>query len=107
MVKNEFNRDKKQLYGDYSQTIIIYTELDAYPLPRIDEKVNELAKYNVFSTFDLRSACHQIKIIESERKYTAFEANEKLYEFNRVPFGVKNRVAVFQRINSQFAESEI
>ena len=68
--------------------------------------VNELAKYSVFSTFDLRSAYHQIKIIESERKYTAFEANGKLYEFNRIPFGVKNEVAVFQRVISHFVENE-
>ena len=105
VVKDEFNRHKKRLCVDYSQTINIYTELDAYPLPRIDEMENELAKYSVFSTFDLRSAYHQIKIIESERKYTAFEANEKLYEFNRIPFGVKNGVAVFQR-TTQFVESK-
>ena len=106
VVKDEFNRHKKRLCVDYSQTINIYTELDAYPLPRIDEMENELAKYSVFSTFDLRSAYHQIKIIESERKYTAFEANGKLYELNRIPFGVKNGVAVFQRIISQFGESK-
>ena len=85
VVKDELNRHKKRLCVDYSQTINIYTELDAYPLPRIDEMVNELAKYSVFSTFDLRSAYHQIKIIESERKYTAFEANGKLYELIAYP----------------------
>ena len=102
VVKDEFNPHKKRLRVDYSQTINIYTELDAYPLPRIDEMVNELAKYSGFSTFDLCSAYHQIKIIESERKCTACEANEKLYKFNRIPFGVKNGVAVFQRTISQF-----
>ena len=80
---------------DYSQTINIYTELNAYPLPRIDDMVNELAQHNIFSTFDLRSAYHQIKIIDSEQKFTAFEANDKLYEFTRIPFGVKNGVAAF------------
>ena len=106
VISDEFNRHKKRLCVDYSQTINIYTELDAYPLPRIDDMINELAKYSVFSTFDLRSAYHQIKIVESERKYTAFEANGKLYEFNRIPFGVKNGVAVFQRVISRFIENE-
>ena len=59
----------------------IYTELDAYPLPRIDDMINELSKYGAFSTFDLRSAYHQIRIVESDRKYTAFEANGELYEW--------------------------
>ena len=82
---------------DYSQTINIHTELDAYPLPRMDDMVNELTQHNIFSTFDLRSAYHQIKTINSEQKLTAFEANGKLYEFTRIPFCVKNGVAAFQR----------
>ena len=73
VVRDETNRHKKRLCIDYSQTINLYTELDAFPLPRIDGMVNELAKHKVFSTFDLRSAYHQIKIKPSESKYTAFE----------------------------------
>ena len=106
VVKNELNCHKKRLCVDYSQTIKIYAELDAYPLPRIDDMVNELSKYNVFSTFDLRNAYHQIKLRESERKYTAFEANGKLYEFTRIPLGAKNDVAKFQRKMCEFIADE-
>ena len=91
---------------DYSQTINIYTQLDAYPLPRIDDMTNELSKYKVFSTFDLRSAYHQIKLTPSDCKYTAFEANGKLFEFTRIPFGVKNGVGEFQRKMCEFIEKE-
>ena len=66
---------KQRLCVDYSQTINLYTELDAYLLPRIDDMVNKLAQYKYFSTFNLKSAYHQVSINPAERKYTGFEAN--------------------------------
>jgi len=97
VVVKQPEKGKKRLCVDYSQTINIHTEADSYPLPRIDDMINNLAKYTVFSTFDLKQAYHQIPIKPSDKKYTGFEANGKLYQFCRIPFGVTNGVAVFQR----------
>ena len=69
---------KKRLCIDYSRTINRFTYLDAYPLTRIDDQVNELAKFKVFSTLDLKSAYHQVPLLFKEKPYTAFEANSKL-----------------------------
>ena len=44
----------------YSKTINLFTQFDAYPLPKIDEQINEIATNNVFSTIDLTEAYHQI-----------------------------------------------
>ena len=96
MTKDE--RHKKRLVIDYSQTINLYTELDAYPLPKIDEMVEKIAEYEVFSTLDLKDAYHQVKIKDSDKPYTAFEADGNLHQFKRIPFGVTNGVACFQRI---------
>ena len=89
--------NKKRLCIDYSHTVNQYTEVDAYPPPRIDDMITNLAKYRVFSTFDLKNAYHQFPICDSDKKYTGFEANGRLYQFPRIPFGVTNGVAVFQR----------
>lgn len=97
---------KTRMCVDYSQTINLYTELDAYPFPRIDELVNELANYAVFSKYDLKSAYHQILIMESDRKYTAFEANGKLWQYKRIPFGVTNGGINFQRAINRIIEEE-
>ena len=93
MTIDPLNLHKKRLCIDYSQTFNQYRD----PLPRIDDMVNDLAAYKMHSTFDLKSAYHQVPIKESDRKYTGFEANGRLYQFCRVPFGVTNGVAVFQR----------
>lgn len=88
---------RRRMVVDYSQTINRFTELDAFPLPRIEGIVNRVASYQVFSSIDLRSAYHQIPIPEEDRTYTAFEACGKLYHFTRIPFGVRNGVPAFQR----------
>lgn len=97
---------KKRMVIDYSQTINRYTQLDAYPLPRIEEMVGQVAQYKFFSTLDLRSAYHQVSIKEEDKPYTAFEADSKLYQFKRIPFGITNGVASFQRIMDDLVEKE-
>ena len=86
---------KKCIVIDYSQTINRFTELDAYPLPRIGDQANKIAQYKIFSNIDLKDACYQIPIKDSEKQYIAFEPAGKLYK--HVPFGVTNAVSCFQR----------
>lgn len=97
---------KKRMVVDYSQTINRYTTLDAFPLPRIDEIVNRVANYRVFSTIDLKSAYHQVPIREEDRVFTAFEACGKLFQFKRIPFGVTNGVPAFQRKMKKIIDDE-
>ena len=89
---------KPRMVIDYSRTINRFTLLDAYPLPNMDGIAKQIAQYSIYSTYDLKSAYHQIPIREVEKAYTAFEAAGNLYEFNVIPFGVMNGVAAFQRV---------
>ena len=95
IVMNE--RQCKRLVVNCSITIYRFTRLDAYPLPRMDNLAQEIARYKIYCSLDLKSAYHQIPIKE-DKPYTAFEANGKLYQFCRIPFGVTNGVACLQRI---------
>ena len=104
ITKNE--NHKKRMVVDYSQTINRFTYLDAYPLPNIEDIVHTVAKFEVFSTVDLQSAYHQVPIREDEKQYTAFEANGRLYQFRRIPFGVTNGVACFQRVIDSIIKAE-
>ena len=95
VVVTSGERSKKRLVIDYSQTINRFTQLDAYPLLRVDEIVNKIAKFKYYSTIDLKSAYHQIPLREEDRPYTAFEGDGALYEFTRMPFRITNGVAAF------------
>lgn len=97
-------RHKPRMVVDYSQTINRYTLLDAYPLPNINEQVGQIANYSVFSTLDLKSAYYQIPLCHADRPYTAFEADGKLFQYTRLPFGVTNGVSCFQRIVDNLIE---
>ena len=76
------------------------------PCLTFEEIMNKIAQYCVFSTVDLKSAYHQVPIRDQDKKYTAFEANNCLYQFCRIPFGKTNGVAAFQRIMNDFINDE-
>ena len=98
------NSNKKRLVIDYSQTVNRFTLLDAYPLPRIEDIINNVSRDKYYSSLDLRSAYHQVPILASERPFTGFEALGRLYQYRRLPFGVTNGVAAFQRVIDSFIQ---
>ena len=64
-----------------------------------------VAQYEVFSTVGMRSAYHQLEMNPFDKLYSAFEADGKLYQFRRVPFGLTNAVACFQRKMDEFVDN--
>ena len=66
---------------DYSETINRYTEPDGYPFPEVETILDGAAQDKYFSRVNLKSAYHQVPIQESDRPFTAFEANGALYQF--------------------------
>ena len=70
-------------------------------MPNVQKMVQDISQYKYFSTFDLKSAYHQVPIKVEDRKYTAFEVDGQLWEFTVIPFGVTNGVSCFQRVIDQ------
>lgn len=77
---------------------------EIFPTPNIEERLQEVLKFKIFTVLDLNSGYYQILIEESCRKYTAFVTPDGLYEFKRMPFGLKNAPAVFQRLMALIRE---
>ena len=74
------------------------TVKDAYPLPRIDACLDALAGAKLFSTFDLRSGYHQMRVAEKDRDKTSFVTREGTFRYKVLPFGLCNAGASFQRL---------
>ncbi len=71
---------------------------DVYPLPRNDDCLASLTGMKYFSTFDLCSGYHQIKMSPEDRHKSAFIVDGGLFEWNVMPFGLTNAPATFQRL---------
>jgi len=74
---------------------------DAYSLLNISEILNQLGSAKYFSVFDLASGFHQISMDPGDAPKTAFSTPHGHYQFNRMPFGLKNAPVTFQRLMDQ------
>ena len=71
---------------------------DAYPLPRVDDLLDALSGSAYFSSLDLASGYFNVEVAEEDKPKTAFCTPFNTYIYNRMPFGLSNAVAVFQRL---------
>jgi hypothetical protein len=86
----------RRFCGDY-RPLNLQTRRDAFPMPLVEDVISQLGRAAWFSALDLQSGFWQIKMAPKYMSKTALITKSGLYEWNVMPFGLKNATSTFTR----------
>ncbi|MBW0481855.1 hypothetical protein O181_021570 [Austropuccinia psidii MF-1] len=97
---------KSRLYGDF-RALNNYTKADRYPIPRITHALDKLSKATYITKMDCMKGFHQNGVKPSSMKLLRIICHMGIYEYTRMPFGIKDAPAHFQRMMDTIFQEEI
>ncbi|KAL9987157.1 hypothetical protein ACROYT_G001414 [Oculina patagonica] len=85
-----------RICGDYKCTINQVSKLDNYPISKTEDLLATLGGGNKFTKLDMSQAYQQLLLVEESRKFTTINTHKRLYQYNRLPFGVSSAPRIVQ-----------
>ncbi|MBW0512149.1 hypothetical protein O181_051864 [Austropuccinia psidii MF-1] len=99
-----WHNGKSRMVGDF-RALNTYTVPDRYPIPKIQITHTQISQAVYISTMDSLKGFHQNVVTPRAREYLRIIVHCGVYEYLRMPFGIKNAPSHFQRmINEIFPE---
>ncbi|MBW0507026.1 hypothetical protein O181_046741 [Austropuccinia psidii MF-1] len=95
-----------RLCGDF-RALNNYTKAERYPIPRIPHALDKLAKARYIPKTDCMKGFHQNGVETNSMKLLRIICHMGIYEYPRMPFGIKNEPAPFQRMMDTIFKEEI
>ena len=74
---------------------------DSYPLPRIDQLVDAMARHKLLTFMDAFSGYNQIRMTPEDEEKTSFVTDQDLFCYRMMPFGLKNTGANLSKAGEQ------
>ncbi|MBW0555837.1 hypothetical protein O181_095552 [Austropuccinia psidii MF-1] len=101
-----WHEGKSRFCGDL-RALKNYTKVDRYPIPRIPHALDKLAEAKYITKMDCLKGFHQNGVKPKSIKLLRIICHMGIYEYTRMPFGIKNAPANFQRMMDTIFQEEI
>ncbi|MBW0584072.1 hypothetical protein O181_123787 [Austropuccinia psidii MF-1] len=97
---------KSRMVGDF-RSLNTYTFPDRYPIPKIQISLTQISQAVYITTMDALKGFHQNVVTPRARKYLRIIVHCGVYEYLRMPFGIKNAPSHFQRMMNEIFPEEL
>ncbi|MBW0560643.1 hypothetical protein O181_100358 [Austropuccinia psidii MF-1] len=101
-----WNNDKSRTVGDF-RALNTYKVPDRYPIPRIQETLTQLSKDKYITSMDALKGFHQNVLMPKANKLLRIITHCGIYEYLRMPFGIKNAASHYQRMMNTIFPMEL
>ncbi|MBW0526638.1 hypothetical protein O181_066353 [Austropuccinia psidii MF-1] len=102
----EWHNGKSRMVGDF-RALNTYTVPDRYPITKIQISLTQISQEVYIATMDALKGVHQNVVTPRARKYLRIIVYCGLYEYLRIPFGIKNAPSHFQRMMNEIFPEEL